>query len=642
MANWSAVSGIEFVEVTAGYGSINFGRYDFSTDTSIPLDVLAFAYYPERTILADSVTETDISGDLFLGTGEVNSLYLMMHEIGHAIGFDHPFDGTTTLAASLDNTNTTVMAYGPDVLQLGPFDVQAVQYAYGTKANSSLLSADWDAATSVLTQSWGTASSTIIGSGQKDAISGGGGDDTIYGYKEDDELYGNAGNDHLIGGEGRDRLFGGDGDDNLSGSLDHVEDLLSGGRGNDHILLFSNDFADYSGNEVGAITADFSIDNRVVAADGSVDEIFTEAMAVEMFNIQGSGYGDQISGALNVRGGGGNDRLSLQGIRENSDIFSLDGGEGNDLLIGGILTGSHEGTLKGGVGNDSIVAGSGIEAIDGGEGTDKLTYMAATSAVDVNLGGTGSLGIALGDTYSNIEILVGSTFDDGLTGDRTQSTTIIGESGNDVLNGASIDPSIIDVLYGGTGNDTYYVQSTADAIDVVNESGDFAGGTSDIDTIISQGEFFWDYYDVGEVLKIGAGAVDGSMLVSGKGSSTLNGNDFDNVLLAYGGSNEINPGKGTDTIGLSLYDLDAAFNGANIVKVSPGDNTNYIYDFESGTDKIDTSAYGRFADGAQMLANVADTGWGSLIWLGAHAGINEYVGIVGLASSDLDEADFVV
>ncbi len=35
-------------------------------------------------------------------------------------------------------------------------------------------------------------------------------------------------------------------------------------------------------------------------------------------------------------------------------------------------------------------------------------------------------------------------------------------------------------------------------------------------------------------------------------------------------------------------------------------DTNYIHDFESGIGRIETSGYSRFANGAQMLAGMAD------------------------------------
>ncbi len=267
-------------------------------------------------------------------------------------------------------------------------------------------------------------------------------------------------------------------------------------------------------------------------------------------------------------------------------------------------------------------------------GNDDVTLTGANENVDGLYGDDTITGSAFAD------IIFGNAGMDILNGGEG-ADILYGGDGNDTLDGGSTNADEIDVLYGGVGDDTYIVNSTAAKLDIAFEGGDNPGGAGDTDTIISKGEFFWDFYNIGEILTIDASVVSGGTMVSGTGDSIMNGNDAGNILLAYGGFNEINPGKGIDTIGLSLYGLAASFNGSNIVRLKPGDDVNYIYDFESGTDKIDTSAYGRFADGAQTLANVADTGWGSLIWMGEHEGQNEYVGIIGLNKADLAVGDFL-
>ncbi len=237
------------------------------------------------------------------------------------------------------------------------------------------------------------------------------------------------------------------------------------------------------------------------------------------------------------------------------------------------------------------------------------------------------------------DVVHGWIGDDEIIG-NSQANILFGGLGNDVLDGGSSDPSVIDVMYGGVGNDSYFVNSTASFLDIVYEGGTVSGGAADVDTIVSTGTFFWDFYDVGEVLVIGATAPNHAQMVSGRGNSTMWGNDTDNTLLAYGGQNYILPGAGTDTIGLGLYGLGAGFNGVNTVKLNPGDDVNYIYDFESGIDIVDTSGYGRFANGAEMLANVVDTGWGSFVWMGVHGGQDEYVAFVDTYKADLVAGDF--
>ena len=83
----------------------------------------------------------------------------------------------------------------------------------------------------------------------------------------------------------------------------------------------------------------------------------------------------------------------------------LEGRDGADLLMGGL-------------GNDTLIGGPGADALDGGEGSDTAAYTGSASAVTVNLGtNTATGGDAEGDTFTFIENLSGSAFDDTLTGD---------------------------------------------------------------------------------------------------------------------------------------------------------------------------------------------------------------------------------
>ena len=129
-------------------------------------------------------------------------------------------------------------------------------------------------------------------------------------------------------------------------------------------------------------------------------------------------------------------------------------GSGDDSVNGNVADNLLEGrdgadTLMGGMGNDTLIGGPGADALDGGEGTDTAAYTGSASAVTVNLGtSTATGGDAQGDTFTSIENLSGSAFDDTLTGD----------AGNNVLEGAAG----ADVLDGGDGLDTAaYTHSNA-------------------------------------------------------------------------------------------------------------------------------------------------------------------------------------
>ncbi|MCG8435796.1 MAG: FG-GAP-like repeat-containing protein, partial [Gammaproteobacteria bacterium] len=74
-------------------------------------------------------------------------------------------------------------------------------------------------------------------------------------------------------------------------------------------------------------------------------------------------------------------------------------------------------TLNGGAGDDTLISGAGADALDGGADTDTVDYSASSAAVNVNLDtGTGTGGDAQGDTYTNIEGVIGSDHDDTVYG----------------------------------------------------------------------------------------------------------------------------------------------------------------------------------------------------------------------------------
>ncbi len=124
----------------------------------------------------------------------------------------------------------------------------------------------------------------------------------------------------------------------------------------------------------------------------------------------------------------------------------MNGGAGNDYANGG----AGNDTLSGGDGNDTAEGGAGDDVLNGGLGIDTASYSSAAAAVSVNLGlatQQNTVGAGL-DTLSSIERLIGSNYNDTLTG-NTLANLLQGGLGNDILRGGAGN----DVLDGGAGND---------------------------------------------------------------------------------------------------------------------------------------------------------------------------------------------
>lgn len=391
----------------------------------------------------------------------------------------------------------------------------------------------------------------------------GAGSDTLSGFEI---LLGSAFNDTLSGDAAINTITGGLGDDVLSGNalgLAQVgtgADLLDGGAGQD---LAS--FAGYTGSVVANLNGQF--DSQVAVAGAVV------AVLRGMEGVAGGSGNDRLqgdSGANALVGNAGNDDLSGQEGDDfidggaGDDIMSADGGNDTavfagatgvtvDLRITGqqntglgldTLTGFEN--LVGGSGNDTLIGTDdvnvftdtgGNDSYIGNGGVDTLSYAQAIAGVTMNLasivaqttGGGGS------DTVLDIENLIGSDFNDALTG-STDANRLVGGAGIDGLVGGAGN----DVLEGGVGNDLLV--------------GDANGALSPAD---------------------GADTLDG-----GAGNDALIGGLGDDVLRGGSGEDVLVQGVGTGVAGTGLT---AIFNndGGNDT-LDGGDGTDLAYFFYAG------------------------------------------------------------
>lgn len=245
-------------------------------------------------------------------------------------------------------------------------------------------------------------------------------------------------------------------------------------EGNDVIAL--DDPTSASGSDAAGASASARISDISVIHAGAGDDVIN-------FSTQKYSYGDTV-----VYGGTGNDKIWLSsgndqifGQEGNDEIYSgagndeLNGGSGDDLLYAGLGDDTLEGgsgtnQLYGEDGDDIFIAGSGADTISGGNGSDTISYVNSASAVTINLS-TNSIsgGDAANDTISSIENIIGSAFNDSLTG-NSSANTINGGSGNDSLSG-------------GVGSDLY-IYNLNSGTDTITETGTdsdslrFAGGVT--------------------------------------------------------------------------------------------------------------------------------------------------------------------
>ncbi|HZO47511.1 MAG TPA: hypothetical protein VFB68_16560 [Xanthobacteraceae bacterium] len=338
-----------------------------------------------------------------------------------------------------------------------------------------------------------------------------------------------------------------------------------------------NEFEGMGGNDT--ITGNGNTRISYVSASGSVTVDLVAGTAIG----NGSVGTDTITGGVNrVRGSNGNDVISGDA---NNNI--LDGQNGNDRLEGR----------------------GGADSLNGGDGSDTAEYVSSASGLTVDLAtAANNSGEAAGDTYSSIENLRGSSFNDNLRGDNG-ANTLTGGDGNDTLRGRGG----ADVLDGGSGNDIadYSGASagvTASLTTPGNNTGDAAGdsyisierlrGSSHADTLTGDG---------------GNNLLDG-----GAGGDTLNGGGGDNDFAWYQSATvgviasladtASNTGDAVGDVYIGIRSLA----GSNFADTLTGDGSNNSLRGQAGADALDGGAGNDTADylnaAAGLTVDLANAG----------------------------------
>ncbi|MCC5669666.1 hypothetical protein LC653_39130 [Nostoc sp. CHAB 5784] len=267
----------------------------------------------------------------------------------------------------------------------------------------------------------------------------------------------------------------------------------------------------------------------------------------------GSAEDDSFGGSKGndtFNGGAGIDVLSFQKFSEGV-IVNLSTGQAitsdGTSVISNVedIEGSAFGDiLTGNSGNNQIQGFGGADRIDGGAGFDTAVYLDASSAVNVNLSTGVVTGGSGGDTLISIERVIGSRFNDVLTGSNANESFLGGFGADNIDGGGGIDT----VEYGFVGSRV-----------VVDLASGFATGGAGTDFI----------FNVENV----KGSIFDDILTGSSGANVLNGDNGNDALNGGVGADTLTGGGGRDTF---IFQF-----GQSLVSGS-----DRITDFTIGTDAI--------------------------------------------------------
>lgn len=315
-------------------GLLRFGSYE-----EFPSNILGYTFLPSFAPEAGDIflNIALVGGDWTPGTPGYETL---IHEIGHAMGFEHPFAGQAPfLPDSTQTSDYTVMANQPSINGIVGayqiYDVYQAQQLYGAAANNTgddlydensfynganSVQTIWDTGgidtlsaagtattlpfgatldlregarssigtfTENITINFGVQIENAIGTARADSITGNALNNTLTGGLGADQLYGLGGNDLLQGGAGDDTyLWGiGDGSDTIS------EERLAG---RDTISIVNTPGVDNFEEDL-----QFRLDGRDLVVDLNLG---SEGASVQSLRIENQRWGSWRIESLEIGG----------------------------------------------------------------------------------------------------------------------------------------------------------------------------------------------------------------------------------------------------------------------------------------------------------------------------------------------------
>lgn len=494
----------------------------------------------------------------------------LIHEIGHAIGLDHPGDYNAGAVGDPAPTYELNRGYAED----------SKQYSIMSYFSETKTGADFNGESARTPMLHDIAAAQMLYGANMNTRTG----NTTYGFNS------NAGPAYELHSPNEQAVFSiwdAGGNDTLD---------LSGYTNDQRINLAPGSFSD-----TGGLKANMSVADAVDVAGNNSWEVGFNPNAIANFieNAGGGSGNDSIYGNAainNLSGGSGSDTLLGLG---GADL--LFGGDGDDWLYGGAGLDS----LYGGAGDDVLFGEANNAIMYGGTGNDRYYITDTGGAVNEALGPDGGIDevvttlatytLTPGNRVENLSfngvgahIGKGNELNNVITG-NAGNDTLYGNDGDDILDGRAG----ADVMLGGRGNDIYIVDNAGDTVSEFQSSAAGflassrdAGGVDEVRTTLAKYTLPTDYTSKIE-----------NLTYTGSGAFTGTGNNLNNVIKSGNGDDTLSGGAGNDT-------LDGKF-GADYMAGGTGDDTYYVDDVN---DVVDETIFHSAVAGSISLKPFSDAG----------------------------------
>jgi serralysin len=383
LSMYASVTGLSFSEITESnsqHADLRFAMSDMPST--------AWAYFPST---AEEGGDAWFNGSSGYYDNPVKGNYAhstFLHEIGHALGLEHPQDGNV-MPLARDSLEYTVMSYRSFVggslnggytnetwgypQSLMMYDIAALQHLYGPNygTNGGNTTYSWSPTT-------GEMFINGVGQGAPGAnrifltVWDGGGTDTydFSNYTTDLSV-------NLRPGEWTTTSLA-----QLAKLHYNGSEVATGNIAN--ALLYNGDQSSLIENAMGGSG------NDIIIGNAAANTLWGGAGKDEIWGGNGHDVLYGQSGWDVLYGGNGNDRL--YGNYGHDRLFGgyghdrLYGGYGNDRLFGGpgndrLFGGPGDDRLYGGPGNDRLVGGIGADQLFGGDGQDMFVFRSVNDSL---------------------------------------------------------------------------------------------------------------------------------------------------------------------------------------------------------------------------------------------------------------------